>query len=127
MAREHNSLKTGACGDDPKGVICAAGCQGGMKLKIPNPGVSGDESTAPLYACFRRSRTYIKAMRTDARTTTMARVVARATTAVDIVGLIVGRAFSGADSERGGYIVPPKPRCCKDCRCSYRTAATKEG
>ena len=43
-----DSLKTGACGDDPKGVICAAGCQGGMKLKIPNPGVSGDESTAPL-------------------------------------------------------------------------------
>jgi len=85
-----NSLKTGACGDDPKGVICAAGCQGGIKLKIPNPGVSGDESTAPLYECFCRSRMYIKAMRTEARTTTMARVVARAMTAADMVDLVVG-------------------------------------
>ena len=94
-----NSLKTGACGDDPNGVICAAGCQGGIKLKIPNPGVSGDESTAPLYECFRRSRTYIKAMRTDAKTTTMARVIARAMTAVDMIGLIVVRSVGSDERE----------------------------
>ena len=84
-----NSLKTGACGDDPNGVICAAGCQGGMNLKIPNPGVSGDDSTAPSYACFCRSRTYIKATRTDARIITMARVVARAITAADMIGWLL--------------------------------------
>ena len=54
-------------------------------MKIPNPGVSGDESTAPLYERFCRSRMYIKAMRTDASTTTMARVVARAITAADMM------------------------------------------
>jgi hypothetical protein len=80
-----NSLKTGACGDDPNGVIWAAGCQGGMKLKIPNPGVSGEASTAPLYARFCRSRTYNKVMRTDARTNTMTRTTARAITAADMV------------------------------------------
>jgi len=80
-----SNLKTGACGDDPKGVIWAAGCQGGMNLNIPNPGVSGDASTAPLYECFCRKRTYIKAMRTDARTITTARVVARAITVADII------------------------------------------
>jgi len=85
-----NSLKTGACGDDPNGVIWAAGCQGGMKLKIPNPGVSGDASTAPLYECLCRSRTYIRAMRTNATTTTMARVVARAITTVDIMDCRAG-------------------------------------
>jgi len=84
-----SDLKTGACGDDPNGVICAAGCHGGMKLKIPNPGVSGVASTAPLYEFFCRNRTYIKAMRTDARTTTIARVVARAITAADMIGLVV--------------------------------------
>jgi len=93
-----NLLKVGACGDDPNGVICAAGCQGGMKLKIPNPGVSGDASTAPLYDFFCRSRTYNKAIRTDARTNTMARVVARAMTAADMVGSIFGCAFSNAGS-----------------------------
>lgn len=97
-----NSLKTGACGDDPNGVICAAGCHGGMKLKIPNPGVSGDASTAPLYEFFCRSRTYIKAMRTDARTTTIARVVARAITAADMIGfVVVGFASSDAGGDKG--------------------------
>lgn len=62
-------------------------------MKIPNPGVSGDASTAPSYEGFCRSRTYIKAMRTDARTTTITRVVARATTAADIIELVVGCAF----------------------------------
>jgi len=71
-------------------------------LKIPNPGVSGDESTAPLYDCFRRSWTYIKAMRTAARTTTMARVVARAITAADMINSVVGRAFNDADSDEVG-------------------------
>lgn len=88
-----NSLKTGACGDDPNGVICAAGCHGGINLKIPNPGVSGDASTAPSYEDLCRSRTYIKAMRTDARTTTIVRVVARAMTAADMIESVVGRAF----------------------------------
>jgi hypothetical protein len=90
MAGGLNSLKTGACGDDPNGVICAAGCQGGINLNIPQSGVRGDDSTAPLYTCFCRSRTYIKAMRTDERTITMARIVARAMTAADMVGLVVG-------------------------------------
>jgi len=65
-----------------------------MKLKIPNPGVSGVDSTAPLYEVFRRSWTYIKAMKTDARTTTMARVVARAMTAADMIKSVVGRALA---------------------------------
>ena len=100
----HNSLKTGACGDDPNGVICAAGCHGGMKLKIPNPGVSGDASTAPLYEFFCRSRTYIKAMRTDARTTTIARAVARAITAADMIRLasrLCASSDAGGDKGRG--------------------------
>ena len=80
-----NLLKTGACGDDPNGVICAAGCHGGINLKIPNPGVSGDVPTASLYECFCRSRTYIMAMRTDASITTMTRIVARAMTAEDMI------------------------------------------
>jgi len=122
-----NSLKAGACGDDPNGVICAAGCQGGIKLKIPNPGVSGDVSTAPLYDCFCRSRTYNKAMRTDARTSTMARVVARATTAADMVGLNFGCAFSNAGSGKGEIDCATKTRVCKGWRCSYQPAATKEG
>lgn len=71
-------------------MICAAGCHGGINLKIPNPGVSGDVSTAPLYEDFCLSRTYIKAMRTDARTTTITRTVARAMTAVVMIGLFVG-------------------------------------
>lgn len=83
--RDGNSLKTGARGDDPNGVIWAAGCQGGMKLKIPNPGVSGEASTAPLYERLWRSLTYKRAMRTDARTNTTARIVARAITAGDMV------------------------------------------
>jgi len=88
-----SDLKTGACGDDPNGVICAAGCHGGIKLKIPNPGVSGDASTAPSYEALCRSRTYIKAMMTDARTTTIVRAVARAMTAVDMIESAVGYAF----------------------------------
>ena len=88
MTGGFGSLKTGACGDDPNGVICAAGCQGGINLKIPNPGVRGEDSTAPSYECFCRNRTYIKLMRTDARMTTMARAVARAMTAADMVGLL---------------------------------------
>lgn len=59
-------------------------------MKIPNPGVSGDVSTAPLYEDFCRSRTYIKAMRTDARTTTITRTVARAMMAAVMIGLFVG-------------------------------------
>lgn len=54
-------------------------------MKIPNPGVEGDASTAPLYEYFCRNRTYIKAIMTDARTITIARVVARAMTAADIM------------------------------------------
>ena len=81
-----NALKTGACGEDPKGVICAAGCHGGMKLNIPNPGVSGVASTwAPLYARLCRSWVYKRAMRTDAMTSTITRVVARAITVADMV------------------------------------------
>jgi len=94
-------LKTGACGDDPNGVMCAAGCHGGMKLNIPNPGVSGVASTAPLYEFFCRSRTYIKAIRTDARTTTIARTVARAITAADMIRLVVGCAPSDVGSDKG--------------------------
>lgn len=86
MVGGFNSLKIGVCGDDPNGVICAAGCQGGINLNIPNPGVRGEESTAPSYVCLRCIRIYIKAMRTEARMTTMARVVARAMTAADMIG-----------------------------------------
>jgi cytochrome c oxidase assembly protein Cox11 len=53
-------------------------------LKIPNAGVSGVASTAPLYECFCRSLTYNRATRTDARTNTTTRVVARAITAGDM-------------------------------------------
>jgi hypothetical protein len=123
-----SGLKTGTCGDDPNGVICAAGCHGGMKLKIPNPGVSGVASTAPLYEFFCRSRTYIKAMRTDARTTTIARVVARAITVVDMIGLVVGYVPSdaGGDKGRNGSCHQDQG-VVKTGRRSYRPAAAKEG
>ena len=48
-----NSPKSGTRGDGPNIVVCVTRCYGGMKLRIPNPGVSGnDESAAPLYECF---------------------------------------------------------------------------
>jgi len=70
-------------------------------LKTPSPGVSGDDSTAPLYEFLCRSRTYIKAMRTDARITTTARVVARAITAADMIRLVVDCAPSDAGGDKG--------------------------